>query len=176
MTFNGFASSSPSSVGLDYCPNFPNVAGSQSSLTLELHHDDLTPITDSTGKTISNSITFTAVESADQDAGPVGGACGTSGNPITLGASHMFGPADCPVTAGETVNWLWTSDTHSVTSDPGAAASFDSGLIPTGTDGHFSFTIPAGTASGTVIHYHCNNHAIVTNGVCSGMCATLTVQ
>jgi plastocyanin len=100
------------------------------------------------------------------------GPCGSAGNPI-VASGHTFSPTDCQVKAGDTVNWTWGTGSHSITSDPGAAATFDSGLLTAAT---FQFTVPAATASGTVIKYHCQNHGDVSSGTCMGMCATLTVK
>lgn len=100
------------------------------------------------------------------------GPCGSAGNPI-IASGHTFSTTDCMVSAGDTVNWSWGTGSHSVTNDPNQMATFDSGLKSAAT---FQFTIPAALASGTVIHYHCQNHGDVSTGTCMGMCATLTVK
>lgn len=100
-------------------------------------------------------------------------ACGTESNPIRVGASESFSPGDCPVVVGQTVNWQWAGSDHTVTTDPGAAVSFDSGGKASGT---FQFTLPTSLGSGSVIRYHCDYHAEANSTGCSGMCATLTVQ
>ncbi len=169
--YNHVASSTTAMAGLDYCPGFPAVAGSH-TLRAELHKDDLSPIVDSNGKTISDSTTFTATLGMAADMGPTVGDCGSAGNPIVAGAGHVFAPAACSIAAGSTVHWKFTSS-HTVTSDPGAAATFDSG---TKSSGEFTFVVPAAATSGTVINYHCDLHATVTAGQCNGMCATLTVK
>jgi len=176
--YNAAASASPFNVGLDYCPAFPNVAGSH-TLKLELHKDDLTPITGSDGNVISDSVMFTAVQDqVQQDGGMAGdmamagGGCGSAQNPIMVGMNFMFNPPDCVVAAGSTVNWQWASGTHSVTSDmPG----FDSGLKTT--PATFTTVVPANAMSGSKIPYHCTLHGTVSSqGACSGMCATLTIK
>jgi plastocyanin len=157
--YNEATSTSPLTAGLDYCPNFPDVTGTH-TLKLELHKDDLSRLLDSNGQPISAQISFIA------------GLCGSSAAPIQVGPAHSFSPAACTVNAGDIVNWQWEDASHSVTSDTGAPATFDSGVQSTGT---FQFTIPSGLAAGTAIPYHCTLHATVASGVCSGMCATLTV-
>jgi plastocyanin len=72
------------------------------------------------------------------------------------GTAYSFGfnPATVTIKAGTTV--VWTNGSvapHTVTSDAGAPAAFDSGTISTG-GGQFSFTF---TKSGTY-HYHCSIH------------------
>lgn len=169
--YNAVTSSTTSTAGLDYCPTFPMVAGGH-TLRAELHHDDLSPVLDPSGATLADSVTFTAtLGSSPADMG-TSSACGSVGNPIVAGAGHMFTPAACTVSAGSTVHWSFAS-AHTVTSDPGAAVSFDSG---TKSSGEFTFVVPAGTTSGTVVNYHCDLHATVTGDKCNGMCATLTVQ
>jgi plastocyanin len=176
--YNTAASMSPTTAGLDYCPNFPAVDG-QHVLRAELHNDDLSPLLGSNGQVISAQVTFTArMNPAMADGGAPGdmsmtGPCGSTTNPILVGPLHSFSPTDCKVAAGSTVHWKWNGGLHSVTSDPGAALTFDSGTQTTGT---FQFDIPAGTASGTVINYHCTVHAsFPTGNTCQGMCATLRV-
>ena len=123
--YNSAASSSAAKAGLDYCPSFPSVAGSH-TLRAELHNDDLTPVTDSSGVTLADATTFTATLGANPGdmGGPSGTDCGTAANPIVAGAGHAFAPAACAVAAGSTVHFSFTS-MHTVTSDPGAAATFD---------------------------------------------------
>ena len=59
--YNAAGEASPIGAGLDYCPH---IAGSH-KITLELHNDDHSPVKDSNGKTISDSITITASEEGD---------------------------------------------------------------------------------------------------------------
>jgi hypothetical protein len=70
--YNGTASSSPTTAGLDYCPTFPALSASH-TLSLELHNDDGTPLLGADGKVISASVMFTTNQVADDggtDAGP----------------------------------------------------------------------------------------------------------
>lgn len=80
-------------------------------------------------------------------------------------ADFRFAPACIKVTSGQTVTW--TNDggnQHTVTSDSGAPAAFDSGTLNVGQK--FAHAFPA---AGTY-HYHCNFHASM------GMVGTVIVQ
>ena len=78
---------------------------------------------------------------------------------------YSFDPACIKVSAGDKVTWTNTGmSSHTVTSDSGAAASFDSGAL--GSAGTFSFTF---TTAGTV-GYHCTPHQS------QGMVGTVVVQ
>ena len=100
-------------------------------------------------------------------------ACGGSSTPasslppgysITI-TNMSFSPLNLAAPAGATVTVLnRDAMTHSVTQQAAAAAftlgapsgttPFDTGLF-TGTR---TFTLPAGLADGTVLHYYCSNH------------------
>jgi plastocyanin len=106
----------------------------------------------------------------------VSGPCGSATNPILVGQpTDTFGPTNCVVAAGSTVHWTWAAAGHSVTESPGGpiTPAFDSTVLNSGT---FTVTIPSTLAHGTVVPYFCTMHGVVTGGVCSGMCGTLTVQ
>lgn len=50
-------------------------------------------------------------------------------------------PGTLNVDVGDTVNWIWTDGApHTVTSDGSAQESFDSGVLPAGSDFSFTFT------------------------------------
>lgn len=76
--YNDSASASPMTAGLDYCPKFPDVAGSH-MLTLELHKDDLSPIKGADGTTVSAKVSFTAVSSGGSGTGGSGGTSSSAG-------------------------------------------------------------------------------------------------
>jgi hypothetical protein len=59
--YNAAGAASPIDAGLDYCRH---IAGSH-KVTVELHNDDHSAVKDSSGKTISDSITIMAVEDGD---------------------------------------------------------------------------------------------------------------
>lgn len=60
-----------------------------------------------------------------------------------------FEPRDIAVRAGDTVEWIWDSDNHSVTADDN---SFDSGVLNTGATFRQTF------AAAGRIPYYCVNH------------------
>jgi plastocyanin len=116
-----------------------------------------------------------------REAGPprehvAGGGCGTASNPIMvgIGGALAYSPSSCTVTAGQTVVWRWATGPHSVTAYRGA--SFDAGQLAGGSQ--FTFTVPSGTAAGTIIGFHCTvpGHSSVAGNTCTGMCGSLTVQ
>ncbi|MEP2937292.1 MAG: T9SS type A sorting domain-containing protein [Gilvibacter sp.] len=50
-------------------------------------------------------------------------------------------PGTLNIDVGDTVNWMWTDGApHSVTSDAGSQETFDSGILPSGSDFSFTFT------------------------------------
>ena len=81
--------------------------------------------------------------------------------------STMFSPPSVTINAGDTVNWVWKSDTHSVREGiPGdQTADFDSGILNNGATFQQVFSTP-----GTV-NYFCLPH-----GSCCGMIGTVTVN
>lgn len=94
---------------------------------------------------------------------------------VTMTGSHTFNPVNASAAVGDTVRWSNPdTTTHTATSDTGGR--FDSGGVLSG--GTFSYTIPAGTASGTVIYYHCSIHGAAGNGtsIGPGMAGSITVQ
>jgi hypothetical protein len=54
--YNSASIASPATAGFDYCPYWPNVMGSH-TITLELHADDHTAVTDSTGAVVKATVT-----------------------------------------------------------------------------------------------------------------------
>ncbi len=84
-------------------------------------------------------------------------AANANAKQITIGGaigSFSFSPATMTIPAGTTV--VWTNDSgapHTVTSDTGAPAAFDSGAV-NASGGTFSFTF----AQPGTYHYHCNYH------------------
>ncbi|MFN2569119.1 MAG: plastocyanin/azurin family copper-binding protein [Candidatus Dormibacteria bacterium] len=91
---------------------------------------------------------------------PVGGP--GSGRPVSI-RSFAFDPAGITIPAGSAVTWTNRDPTiHTVTSDPGASVTFDSGNLDR--DGAFSHTFE----KPGVYSYHCAIHA--------AMKATVTVQ
>jgi plastocyanin len=72
-----------------------------------------------------------------------------------------FTPATVTIKAGTTVTWTNTTGTpHTVTSDAGAPAPFDSGTVNAG-GGTFSFTFTQPGSYG----YHCNFHTYMQGTV-----------
>jgi hypothetical protein len=57
--YNNDGQASPINAIMNNCPNTDAINGSH-TLRLELHADDHSAITDASGATISNSVTFTA--------------------------------------------------------------------------------------------------------------------
>lgn len=83
-------------------------------------------------------------------------------------ANFAFTPSDVTVAPGDTVHWTWAGGNHSVTSGPDTCVAdgrFDSGVQ---SSGDFSWTVPAGQASG-VVPYFCIPHCV------GGMTGTITV-
>jgi plastocyanin len=88
------------------------------------------------------------------------GQCENGGTPVATTAvaveDFKFVPPCISVSAGSTVTWTNTGmPMHTVTSDTGAPATFNSGAL--GTGGTFTFTFPS---AGTV-NYHCIPHASI---------------
>ena len=100
------------------------------------------------------------LDAGTADAGPDGGltaTCILGGSPVATNAvtvaNYSFTPACIKIAKGSKVTWTNTGmASHTVTSDPGGVATFDSGAL--GTGGTFDFTFPA---SGSV-DYHCIPH------------------
>ena len=75
-------------------------------------------------------------------------------------ADNFFQPVGMTVPAGTTVEW--SNDgvlPHTVTSDPGAARTFDSGILRTGGTYSLTFDAPGAFA------YHCDVHPEMIGGV-----------
>lgn len=87
---------------------------------------------------------------------------------IDMTAGLKFEPEECTITAGTEVTWtIVGSLPHTVTSEPDAPVTFDSGNL---TVGDFSFTFEeAGT-----VPYYCKLHA--SPGTRSGMVGTIIVE
>ncbi len=81
-----------------------------------------------------------------------GGATAVATSSVTV-ADFSFTPQCIQVPLGTTVNWTNTGmPIHTVTSDPGAPVTFDSG--PLGENGVFTFTFN----QVGVVDYHCTPH------------------
>jgi len=106
------------------------------------------------------------------------GSGGTIAATVQMTGSHTFNPVNVTVAAGSTVQWQNTDTArHTVTSDTNVSAlNSEQDGLPAGTT--FNFTVPAGTASGTVFYYHCAFHGTAGNGTSlgSGMAGSVTVQ
>ena len=80
-------------------------------------------------------------------------------NAITVG-DNFFQPVGMTVPAGTTVQWRNDGALpHTVTSDPGAARTFDSGILRTGGTYSLTFDAPGSFA------YHCDVHPEMTGAV-----------
>jgi plastocyanin len=72
--------------------------------------------------------------------------------------SNFFSPASATIAAGDSVTWVWSGSSHSVTEGtPGGAHAFDSGVKSSGKFGHRFNT--AGT-----VHYFCTVHGSAMSG------------
>jgi plastocyanin len=100
---------------------------------------------------------------------------------VLMTGSHSFNPTNVSVAAGSSVEWK-NSDVfpHTVASDTGLA-NFNSdptfaGGLPGGST--FTWTVPSGTPSGTVLFYHCEFHGAKGDGthLGSGMAGSITVK
>ena len=80
--------------------------------------------------------------------------------------SLSFSPQNVTINVGDTVEWIWDSDTHSATSGtPGNPDGlFDSGVLNTGATFSYTF-LTAGT-----FPFFCTPH-----GLCCGMVGSVTV-
>ena len=79
--------------------------------------------------------------------------------------AYTFTPSCIKVTSGQTVTWtVMGTMIHTVTSDAGAPATFDSGNLSPGQTFAYTFTTPG------TIGYHCTYH------VSFGMKGTVIVQ
>ena len=93
-----------------------------------------------------------------------GGATAVAASAVTV-ADFSFTPQCIQVPLGTTVTWTNTGmPTHTVTSDPGAPVTFDSG--PLGENGVFTFTFN----QVGVVNYHCTPHQSL------GMVGTVIVR
>jgi len=87
-------------------------------------------------------------------------------NAITMG-DNFFQPVGMTVPAGTTVQWRNDGVLpHTVTSDPGAARTFDSGILRTGGTYSLTFDAPGSFA------YHCDVHPEMTGAVVVEAAAT----
>jgi hypothetical protein len=57
--WNAESGASPVTIGLDYCPGFPNLASGTHTIKVELHKDDLSAVTGTNGQPISDQINVT---------------------------------------------------------------------------------------------------------------------
>lgn len=130
--------------------------------------------TDTSTPADTGGTTDTGTES-DTSTGDTGGDTGGGDTATTThtinvgpGASNTFAPANMTIKVGDTVEWVWQGDLHSVTeaSDTGCtpkSGGFDSGIQSTG----FKFTRTFSTAG--TINYFCTPHCTL------GMKGTITV-
>jgi plastocyanin len=107
-------------------------------------------------------------DAADVPADEGGSGCTAAtavGTTAVTVADFSFTPGCIRVSAGATVTWTNTGlPTHTVTSDPGAPVTFNSGAL--GTGGTFSFAFP----SAATVPYHCTPHELM------GMRGTVIVE
>jgi plastocyanin len=94
---------------------------------------------------------------------------------------HSFSPGNATAPAGGTVQWKNADPfRHTVASDTNVAGMNSEGAFPGGVPAGstFSWTVPAGAASGTVYYYHCAIHGGPGNGTSlgTGMAGSITVQ
>jgi len=125
-------------------------------------------------------LTFAALTLAGCGGGSNGGASNGE-NTVSMTGVHSFSPVNLTVHAGDVVTWKNTdSANHTVTSDTGTANLDSSTQFPSGLPGQatFQFTVPAGTAAGTVFYYHCAFHGAAGDGahLGTGMAGSITVQ
>lgn len=105
---------------------------------------------DSTSGTTPASATATTAQTATQ---PATAATGGGGNDVKITNSFSFAPVSLTVKAGTTVTWTNSASVaHTVTSDPNAPASFDSGTLDSKGTFNFTFKQPGTYA------YHCSFH------------------
>ena len=72
--------------------------------------------------------------------------------------SDFYSPASATIAPGDSVTWVWSGSSHSVTEGtPGSAHAFDSGVKNSGKFGHRFNT--AGT-----VHYFCTVHGAAMSG------------
>jgi len=106
---------------------------------------------------------------------------GTPAATVQMTGSHSFNPVNVTVPAGSTVQWQNIDTTHhTVASDTNVAKFNSDPAFPTGLPGGstFNWTVPAGTASGTIFYYHCEFHGAAGDGthIGTGMAGSVTVQ
>jgi plastocyanin len=109
------------------------------------------------------------------------GSTGTQTFNVAMTGSHTFNPVNITVPAGKTVTWTNPDVVnHTVTTDTGFTGFASDTQYPTGlpSGSTYSFTVPAGTASGTILYYHCRFHGNPGNGssLGFGMAGSVTVQ
>lgn len=111
---------------------------------------------------------FTTSTCDNMCVGGVETGCTLSGATMTTAVSaseFAFAPSCVTVISGATITWTNNgSFNHTVTSDPGDPAAFDSGIVIPG--GRFSYAF---TLTGTY-NYHCSFHQV------NGMTGTVIVQ
>jgi len=100
---------------------------------------------------------------------PASGTCRGGGEPTATTSvtvvDFAFDPACITIAPGATVTWTNTGmPVHTVTSDPGAPVTFDSGSL--GTSGIFTQTF----ANAGTVNYHCTVHQSL------GMVGTIIVK
>jgi plastocyanin len=104
--------------------------------------------------------TATSTASSAAATAPAGNGAATKIE-IAGAGTYSFSPASVTIKAGTKVTWTNNSVApHTVTSDTGAPAAFDSGTV-SASGGTFSFTF---TTPGTYT-YHCNFHAYMQGTV-----------
>jgi plastocyanin len=110
-----------------------------------------------------------------------GGGSTTVNETVNMTGTHSYAPTNVMVHAGDVIRWSNTdSARHTVTSDTGTPGLDSSPSAPAGVAGgrHFDWTVPAGTAAGTVFYYHCEFHGAAGSGSAlgAGMAGSITVQ
>jgi plastocyanin len=85
--------------------------------------------------------------------------------------NFFFTPQTVTIHQGDTVNWIWDTVDHSVTTVKGSAETFDSGVHNTG------FTFMHTFNQAETIQYYCVIHGQDNgNGTAGGMAGTITVM
>jgi plastocyanin len=108
------ASTSPVTIGLDYCSGFPVLAATH-TLTAELHYDDEKPVLDAGGKVVSDQVQFKTQRMVDDG--------GASTYTVVVGQNGLtFSPGLLTIKAGDTVHWMWAASGHNVVSGSGGVA------------------------------------------------------
>lgn len=82
-------------------------------------------------------------------------------------SNMVFSPEIVHVTAGQQVKWTNREDTrHTVTGDVDSQGISSDATFPNGMSNGdtYTFTVPSGTASGTLFFYHCRFHGTAGDG------------